>query len=624
MSDLPGPVPHFVNRKEELSDIKNFLSQEQALNDRCRCVLIHGAVGMGKTATAIQVANELRDNSENTAVIYVNCKYVSSRNDLAWKIATQVHHYPLNEPVSEVKRRLINESDLYTVVLLDNYEHLLYWNRESTEANTQPERTVDEAEAQEIMNFILEIVRDSAKVKLLVTSTENVLFPDTGQKWIRLLPLQHDDSFELLKKVYGDEYHLEKETSDNIATFCSGIPHALVILASQRDVPADLVEMMKHANAKQKLKKFTRIPIAGEDKKLDECLDACFDRLDPQLQDTLVALTLFRGRFAMQTAVAVFPGKTGQILELAQRSFLEQDMTDIKDKGKRRYSFLTVQKLYCQSKIQEPHFREVCRGARTLFIQYLLRFLKGSFKRFLSKDVLEAITAFRHQEEDIMQLLDWFANGAMEQQQKRDCIDTFNNVAELLAKMMGKKRFEAVFTKLKHKSEEIGDQKRLSECLTSLGIREVFNLFFYTCQQPKETDEKAKRQHKKTTEKAKQYLVDSHGIQTTHKINTGNSRAQCLAKLGRILAKENKFREAKDKIQQAIEIRIQRGEQDSVMLGATYNDMAGELSALIHIEQGGHKTHIQVTFLYFRFSSAKSLTQTVSNHKTGTKNVSKF
>ena len=613
MSDLPGPVPHFVNRKEELSDIKKFLSQEQALNDRCRCVLIHGAVGMGKTATAIQAANELRDNSENTAVIYVNCKYISSRNDLAWKIATQVYHYPLNEPVSEVKRRLINESDLYTVVLLDNYEHLLHWNRESRQANTQPERRVDAAEAQEIMNFILEIVKaDSGKVKLLVTSTENVLFPDTGQKWIRLLSFENDDSFQLLKKVYGDQYHLEKETADNVAKFCSGIPHALIILASQRDIPADLVEMMTHANAKEKWKKFTRIPIAGEDRKLDVCLDACFDRLDPQLQDTLVALTLFRGRFAMQTAVEVFPGKRGQILELAQRSFLEQDMTDIEDKGKRRYSFLTVQKLYCQNKTQEARFHEVCRDARILFTQYLLRFLKGSFKRFLSKDVLEAITAFRHQEEDIMQLLDWFENGAMEQQQKRDCIDTFNDVAELLAKMMGKKRFEEVFTKLKQKSQEIGDQKRLSECLTSLGIREVFNLFFSTCLRPEETAEKAKR-----------YLVDSHGIQTALEISTGNSRAQCLAKLGRILAKENNFLEAKDKIQQAIDIRKYHGEQDSVMLGATYNDMAGELSALILVEQG-HYTHIQVTFLNFRFSSANSLTQTVSNHKTGTKNVSKF
>lgn len=119
---------------------------------------------------------------------------------------------------------------------------------------------------------------------------------------------------------------------------------------------------------------------------------------------------------------------------------------------------------------------------------------------------------------------------------------------------------------MKQKSEETRDLRRLSECLTSLGVREVFNLFFSTCLQP---DEAAK--------KAKSYLVESHGIQTALEISTGNSRAQCLAKLGRILATENKFLEARDTIQQAIDIRIQHGEQDSAMLGATYNDLAGKL-----------------------------------------------
>ena len=578
LSDLPGPVPHFVNRKKELSDIKEFLSQDRG--NVCRCVLIHGAVGMGKTATAIKAANEIRDDSDNAAVIYVNCKYMSSLDDLAWKIGKQVYHLPLNEPVSEVKRRLINESNLHTVVLLDNCEHLLHWNEESRQANAQPERRVDASEGRKIKNFILDIVRHSERVKLLATSSENVLFPDTGQKWIRLLPFEDDDSFQLLKKVYGDRCPLEKDTADKIAEFCSGIPHTLNILASQQDYPNDLEKMMTHANAKQKFEKFTWIPIADEDKKLDACLDACFERLDPQLQGTLMTLTLFRGRFAMQTAVNVFQSKgiaAGQISLLAQRSFLELDMTDIEDKGKRRYSFLTVQKLYCLNKVQEGRFREIWHGARDLFIEYLLAFLEGNFQTFLSKDVLEAITTFRQEEEDIMQLLDWFGNGAMEDDQKRKCIDTFNNVAELLAKMMGKKRFEAVFTKLKQKSEEMEDLRRQSECLTSLGIREVFNLFLSTCLQPDEV-----------AVKAKTYLVESQGIQTALEISTGNSRAQCLAKHGRILAKENEFREARENIQQAIDIRIQHGEQDSVMLGATYNDMAGEFS----LEQG-HQPHLQ-------------------------------
>ena len=61
-------------------------------------------------------------------------------------------------------------------------------------------------------------------------------------------------------------------------------------------------------------------------------------------------------------------------------------------------------------------------------------------------------------------------------------------------------------------------------------------------------------------------------------ITSGNSRAQCLAKLGRCLVKEGDPL-GKPKIKEAIRIRLNdQSDEDicRVMLGATYNDMAGE------------------------------------------------
>ena len=255
MSDLPRPIPHFVNRKKELSDIKKLLSHEPG--NVCECVIIHGTVGMGKTATAIKATNEIRDNSNDTAIIYVNCKYVSSLDDLAGKISKQVYHFPLNEPVSKVKRRLISEEDLYTVVFLDNFECL-----QSSQASAEPEGQIDEEEKQKITKFILEIVQGSGKVKLLITSSEHVFIQDSGQEKVRLNPFNDEDSFQLLKNVYGDHYHLERKTADKITKFCGGIPYALIILASQLDNPPDLVEMMTNADARTKFEKFTRIPHA--------------------------------------------------------------------------------------------------------------------------------------------------------------------------------------------------------------------------------------------------------------------------------------------------------------------------------------------------------------------------
>ncbi|KAJ7384484.1 hypothetical protein OS493_021113 [Desmophyllum pertusum] len=492
LSRLPRSVRHFVNRKKEIGDIKKYLSPD----DDCRCVLVLGATGMGKTATAIKAANEISDTNpdDSVRVVYVNCRSTATLDDLAAKIGKQLHHLPSNEPISEIKRRLIIEKYIYTVLLLDNFQ------------------SIDPNETDQKVEIVVEIVAKSENVKLLITSTDNVVFP-AETKRIRLLPFNEDDSFQLLKKVYGDT-PLEKETAYKIARFCSGIPHVLRSLASWEDHPPALLEMFTDANPKQQFEMITKIPAATEEEKIHVCLDACFNRLNAQLQGTLVSLTLFRGLFTMSRAVKVLGSND----------------------------------------------------------------LKDTFKIFLSIGVSRAINEFQQEDENILQLIDWFGeNGDMDEDQQRKCIDVFNEVGELLAKMLTKKKFHEVFTRLKKKCEDMKDQKRLSECLTSLGIKEIFSC---TCS-PGLCNQAAER--------AKTSLLEADRIQSALGINDGNSRAQCLAKLGRCLAKNRKFREGKDKIQQAIDIRKAHGDEDIVMLGATYNDLAVALSL-----EGDHQQAINI------------------------------
>ena len=81
--------------------------------------------GVGKTSTAIKVANDRLDSDTRTVVVYVNCRYVDSLDDFAGKALQQVYHYPVDDPISELKNRLKSQ-DCYTVLLLDNFEFLLY------------------------------------------------------------------------------------------------------------------------------------------------------------------------------------------------------------------------------------------------------------------------------------------------------------------------------------------------------------------------------------------------------------------------------------------------------------------------------------------------------------------
>ena len=563
LSHLPRPTRKFVNREQEIEDIKKHLLLHPE-ND-CSCVLVHGAVGMGKTATAVKAANEIRDNDDNTAVVYINCCVVNSCDDLAAKISQQIYHFPLNESTAEVKRRLISEKDLLVILLLDNFQYLEPLDR-NDEANMNPEITrIDQTEGFKVKKFITEIITASTNVKLLVTSSVLAFFPETCQQIVSLHPLERRASFELLKNTYCTDRQLDEEIAYKIADICDGIPLALISLASWQDHPPDLVQMMTNANPKDQFKKFITIPKTDTSKKIDVCLDACFYRLDQDLRHTLICLSLFKGHFTMSTAKEVFcsEGLEGRILELANRSFLESNI--LGPTAPCWYSLLGVQKLYCQNKAQEKGAKQVYENGRKSFIDYFLSLLEEVFKKFLSKDAFEACATFRQEVENIMQLLDWFKSGAMDEEQTLKCIDVFNTAAELLAKMMGEKRFNAVFNLLKDKCQQLQDRERLSDCFTSLGIKEAFSCFF------------SPHLSVEAGERAKNYLMEADRIQSYLSIDTGNSRAQCLAKYGRCVSIiDGKFVEGNEMIQKAIAIRKTHGEEDSVMLGATYNDLAGK------------------------------------------------
>ena len=65
LSDLPRPCRTFVNRYEIIKDIKTYLRPDP--ENKYSCVFVHGAAGMGKSATAIKAANGIRKKSDNNA-----------------------------------------------------------------------------------------------------------------------------------------------------------------------------------------------------------------------------------------------------------------------------------------------------------------------------------------------------------------------------------------------------------------------------------------------------------------------------------------------------------------------------------------------------------------------------
>ena len=514
------------------------------------------------------------DSDSRTVVVYVNCRYLKSLDDFAGKALQQVYHYPVEDSISELKSRLKSQ-DGYTVLLLDNFEFLLGAGDNGEESLPEAEmvqrRMAPSSEESKIINFITEIAMLSRKIKLLLTSSVKVGFQGLEQEIIHLACFKPEESFQLLQRACKDVV-VNQQHAYRLSEICSGIPLVLYTLALSHHDLLSLVDRMSCSSPQDKFEFLARIQAVPKEEKIGVCLDICFDRLTAQEKNTLITLALLRGRFTLPRAVEIFrlsvfseDQLTRNALELARRSLLEQHIVG----GVCFLTFLRFIGDYCREKALDQ-FREVFVNARNVFIDHFFDFLADTFKQFLSKNASDAIKVFRQEEENIMQLIEWCDNGEMTVVQIGKCIDVFNSVGELMAKMIGKEKYKSVFKLLRKKSKEMSDQKRLSECLTSLGIKEIFHC---SCS-PGLCDEAA--------EQAKKYLVEADRIQSSPdlSINAGNSRAQCLSKLGRCLVKEGKFLEGKEKIQQAIDIRQRLGDEDIVMLAATYNDMAGTCDLL--------------------------------------------
>ena len=544
-------------------------------NKQCNGVFIDGAPGIGKTILATEAANKLRNNNRNVLVVYIDCKDINSFESFAGTVIEQICRSPaVDDPAAEIKKRLVAGKNFFYILFLDSFECFLEENNNQQEKEPSTPAAPSRGCRERVLRFIGEIARSATNIKFLVTSSEKLYFPTLAIEMIHLNPFDGDESSKLLERVRcGDK--ISGELSKELFAISSGIPLVFHTLISLQE---DLKCFVK-LPPEQRKNFLPKMKIVPKEKKIEECLNLCFKRLTPQAQLTLLHLCLYRGLFTPDKAAKIFCSPESSehnlkaiVLELGRCNLLHLQIFHDKD----RYTFLTVIREYFKFKAKQEYPEEI-QHARALLIDYLTSFLKETFKAFLGKNSVEsAIEEFSAEKENVMQLVEWIDKGEMDEEQVRKCIDVFNVAGEMLAKMMAKFNYRDVYESLAKKSEEMGDQWRLAECLTSLGIQEIFNCVCAT------------GLNDEAIERARPSLEKAHRIQTHLQVNRGNSRAQCLAKLGRCLVRSSDTERGQAMIEEAIRIReaaVQTPDDHEeeggenvchVMLGATYNDKAGE------------------------------------------------
>ena len=110
-------------------------------------------------------------------------------------------------------------------------------------------------------------------MKLLVTSSKNVVFPSLGKEKITLEAFKPEQTFELLKTVWKTDRTVDKTWADQLSEICGGIPLVLYTLISSQD---DLVSRLLHLSfspPEDSFEHLQKIPVVPEEEKINVCLE---------------------------------------------------------------------------------------------------------------------------------------------------------------------------------------------------------------------------------------------------------------------------------------------------------------------------------------------------------------
>jgi predicted ATPase/DNA-binding winged helix-turn-helix (wHTH) protein len=288
--NLPLTLTRMVGRATDL------IALRAALVER-RHVTIVGSGGVGKTTLALAVASQVRDRHAH-GVRFVDLATLAEGSHVSTSIATALGlTLPAINPVPELVA-FLRDKDM--LILLDNCEH-----------------TIDSA-----ASVVEELLKAAPGISVLATSREPLA--GEGEWQYRLNPLQvpnerAQESVEALQGFSAVELFIERAststqafelTPDNAGTVLQicrrldGIPLVIELAAAQVNI-LGLKELAWRLDSQFDQITRSRRTALPRHQTLRAALDWSFDLLTALEQVVLLRLSIFKGAFTLESAVAV-------------------------------------------------------------------------------------------------------------------------------------------------------------------------------------------------------------------------------------------------------------------------------------------------------------------------------
>ena len=522
--------------------------------------------GYGKTSAVVEVAYRMIEKGKRVA--YVNPKGVTCVEDLGSKIVEALGAVPSENTIKEAVHRIRALKHKSLVLIIENIDNLLYIenkvknekHHEELESAVQCAKMRGKYRKDDFLTFI-EDIGQSLSIHLVLTSRDAIDFVCFPIQLINLPALEDKDSATLF--MMRDQT-LHKSVVEKLVPICGGIPliTCTVLSILKTENPQNLVQRLSSSSPRSLIRKLSPVNFAHE-RRIDQCLHVCFDRLSQENQDVLVMVSTFPHRFTQKQFLEVFQSSSELDLQMCLDCLKHCSLLHFERMSSLFSLHPFIRKFFS---VNSKH-----KEAKSVFVRHHSDLAVTLCEQFFSKESKSAIKRYREEKENIREAMRWCGDDRPEfdQEVREQCIDAFIKSAVFLAKMMRKQEFESLFCKLSRQCRY--DMYLYSACLTYMGMKIVLSC---TC-----TPHICPR----ALWRAKKILSCANEIQSNHTPVDEASRAQCLSKLGFCLVREGSCEDGYELLDDALALRQKQMEQskenkEKVMLAACFNDLAGLFS----------------------------------------------